>query len=432
MRALVGGGGFGGPKSGGTLVLAAAGASFESPDFVFSVPADEILSVEPKGARDGFLTLVLDPHSKFIAAYPSLVTQRTNSINQPEHLLVITLDPSEPVNTELARAKGFQGFIQQQRAAREQATVGAAQPEGSAGAAHPSLDQTLHVTVGGQRIDGLLTFKRDHLQFVSPDVTINFPFNQIQELDPAGARETFLKVHTDYRSKFGQAYINYQSYPPGTFLFMLAPQEAIAPALRLAQDYTQYVAEVRAGQEQAIVNGQQADAGGSTSGFAGGAAGSAVAAGAEKRELARYNAGFLERHNPGNSLLNGFKVINGIPGELVAFDTGLGYVSEAQNPSVKPARQTFLQNGYLKFFVPQQAILGMRDVSVIRNASSSNANSYIAEVDLDRNSNFYLQNKALLADSDKDNRLFFSFKEQYQLRQFLANAPRGAGARDAF
>ncbi len=426
MRALVGGNGLGGPKSAGTLVLAAAGASFESPDFVFNVPADEILSVEPKGARDGFLTLVLDPHSKFIAAYPSLVTQRTNSINQPEHLLVVTLDPSEPVNTELTRAKGFQGFIQQQRAAREQATVGVTAADSAAGPAHPSLGKTVHVVLKGTGAEpaGLLTFFPDHLQFDSPDVTIRMAQNQIEEMEPAGARESFLQVKYDGKSSFATAYRKYQNvYRYGSFLFVLSPQEAVAPAYKLAQDYTAYTAAVRAGQEQAIVNGQNA---------AGAPLQPGPVAGAEKRELARYNAGFLERHNPGNSLLNGFKVINGIPGELIAFDTGLGYVSEAQNPSVKPARQTFLQNGYLKFFVPQQAILGMRDVSVIRNASSSNVNSYIAEVDLDRNSNFYLQSKALLADSDKDNRLFFSFKEQYQLRQFLANGPKGAGARDAF
>ncbi len=157
-----------------------------------------------------------------------------------------------------------------------------------------------------------------------------------------------------------------------------------------------------------------------------------ASSGTEKRELARYDAGFLERHNPGSSLLNGFKLINGIPGTVVVFDTGLGYVSQAQNPGIKPARQPFIQSGYLKFFVPQSAILSMRDVSVIRNQNAASNNSYIAEIDLDRNSNFYQQSKGLMTESDKDNRLFFTFKERYMLMQFLANAPHGAGARDSF
>ncbi len=426
MRALVGNS-FNGPKSTGVLMLSSTGVGFESSDFVFSVPADDILSVESKGARDGFLTLVLDPHSKFITAYPSLISQRSNSIGEPEHLLVLTLDPSEPVNVDLARAKTFQGFIKTHRAEREQAIVGASE-SGAGNSAHPSLQKTVHVALreGFGHSDGLLTFFPDRLQYDSSDVAIRVPLNQILGLNAAGARETYLRVEVDEKGSLGKAYQNYISYSPFGFQFVLAPQEAIAPAYKLAEDYTQYFQAVRSGQEQAIVNGGSAESVASASGPP------AAAAPAEKREIARYDAGFLERHNPGNGLLNGFKTITGIPGTVIVFDTGLGYVSHGQNPNIKPTRQPYMQNGYLKFFVPQSAILSMRDVSVVRNQNAANMNSYIVEVDLDRNSNFFQQSKGLMAESDKDNHLFFAFKERYMLTQFLENAPHGAGARDSF
>jgi hypothetical protein len=92
---------------------------------------------------------VLDPHSKFIAAYPSLVSERTNSIQEQEHLLVVSLDPSEPVDVELTRVKAFQAFIKNHRVERERATVGGAQIDPSDNAAHPSFGKTLHVVLNG-------------------------------------------------------------------------------------------------------------------------------------------------------------------------------------------------------------------------------------------------------------------------------------------
>jgi hypothetical protein len=275
--------------------------------------------------------------------------------------------------------------------------------------------------------DGLLTFFPDRLQFDGQDATIRFPLDQVVGLDPAGARETFLMVHVNPKNKIAVAYMRYEyGYETGNFQFILAPVEPIAPALKLAEDYTQYVAAVRSGQEQAMVSG---------SAPAGTAAGtpltSSPSSSDEKRELARYDAGFLERHSP-NSKLNSFKLISGVPGTLIVFDSGLGYVSVAQNPSLKPARQSFLQNGYLKFFLPQTAILGIRDVSVIRNLNTDTNNTFIAEVDLDRNSSFYQQNKALMAESDQDNRLFFTFRNRGSLNQFLNSTPHGSGARDTF
>ncbi len=42
MKAAVGGGAFGTPKSMGSLILSSAGAGFDSPDFVFTLPNDDI------------------------------------------------------------------------------------------------------------------------------------------------------------------------------------------------------------------------------------------------------------------------------------------------------------------------------------------------------------------------------------------------------
>ncbi len=337
MKATVGANGLSGTKSTGTLTLSSSGANFDSPDFVFTLPADDIQAVEPHGARAGFLTLVIDSHSKFLAAYPPLITQRSNSIGEQEHLLVLSLPAPEPVNVELTHAEAFQAFIKSHRAEREQLIVGASGGD-TTSAAHPSFGKTLHVAVGEAygALDGLLTFFPDRLQFVSPDVTISFPVDQLVELDPAGARETFLMVHSNPRSKIASAYQKYErGYQTGDFLFILPPQEAIAPAFKQAQDYASYINAVRSGQEQAIVNGGAAAPGGASEAAA--AAPSALpASGESKRELARYNAGFLERHNPGSRLLNSFKAINGIPGTLIVFDTGLGYVSTEENPKMNP------------------------------------------------------------------------------------------------
>ena len=441
MKASVGNTPFGRQKSSGTLTLASSGVSFDSADFVFTLPADDILSVETKGARDGFLTFVIDNHSKFLAAYPSLLGNRFNSIGEDEHLLIVSLDSSEPVDVELTRAKAYQVFVKNHRAERDRATVGGAQTETANNPAHPSFGKIVHVTLrgnSGAQADGLLTFFPDRLQFDSQDVAIRFPIDQVFGVDAAGARETFMLLHINPKSKISTAYLRYEhGYENGEFLFLLAPSDAIAPSLKLAEDYQQYAEAVRSGREQAIVTGGASTLPAISSSPSTGApntlpqTGSAV----EKREIARYNTGFLERHNPSNKLVNGFKAITGIPGNLVVFDTGLGYVSEAQNPNVKPARQSFTQSGYLKFFVPDTAILGMRDVTVVRSGNTftgSSNSSYIAEIDLDRNSTFFQQNKALMADSDQDNHLFFTFKDQYSLQRFLSSNPHASGARDSF
>ena len=430
-----------GVKSSGTLTLASSGVSFDSPDFVFTLAADDILAVESKGAREGFVTFVIDSHSKFLLAYPTLVSQRSNSIGEGEHLLTVSLPASEAVDTELTRVKAYQRFIQAHRAEREQATVGASAAEAGSTPAHPSLGKTLHVVLGGSmgaESDGLLTFFADRLQFDSQDAAIRFPIDQIVSIDAAGARETFLHLHVNPKSKLVQAYRKYGSaYENGRFDFVLLPSEPIAPAFALGEDYARYTSAVRSGMEQATVGGGSVAASGGSAGGSGmgGPVGPDPGTGAAsggKVEVARFEAGFLERHNPSSKLLNGLKVINGIPGTVVVFDSGVGYVSTAQNPSLKATRQPYTQNGYLKFFVPDSAILSVRDVSVIRNANGSVNNSYITEVDLDRNSPFYQQSKPLVAESDQDNRLFLTFHNPGELVRFLQASPHAPAARDAF
>lgn len=238
MQAIVGAP-YQGVKSSGTLTLSSAGVSFDSPDFVFTLPADEIQAVESKGARDGFVTFVIDSHSKFLQAYPTLVSQRSNNIGEGEHLLTVSLAPTEPVDTELMRVKAYGQFIKAHRAEREQATVGASAAAAASTPAHPSLGKTLHVEVGGgmgAESDGLLTFFPDRLQFDSQDVAIRFPIDQILSLDAAGARETFLQLHINPKSKLVQAYLHYESpYQTGRFDFKLLPSEAIAPSLALGR-----------------------------------------------------------------------------------------------------------------------------------------------------------------------------------------------------
>ena len=119
--------------------------------------------------------------------------------------------------------------------------------------------------LGGEH-DGLLTFFPDHLQFDSPDVVVRMPLNQLLGMDAAGARETFFRVEIDQKGRLAQAYGQYAFYSPYSLRFVLAPQEAIAPAYKLAEDYTQYFQAVRSGQEQAIVNGGSAESVASASG----------------------------------------------------------------------------------------------------------------------------------------------------------------------
>ncbi len=419
--------GNGGPAGSGTLTLAAAGATFNSPDFVFALPADDINAVEFSGTRDAFLTLVLTQTSKFPRAYPSLVRTRFNSIGQAEQMLVVSLQPGQPVEPATVSAKQFQGFIRAHRAERDQAAVGVTGSD----AVHPSFGKILHVAL--RNTDGLLTFFPDHMQYDNPDVSIRFPLGDVLSIEAAGARETFMHVHVRLDSPLQKGYLPYEElqYTPQKdryFTFVLLPLEPVGPAFRLAQDYADYVGNLRAGRERASVEGEASSLPAQ--------APAAVASGAApsgKREIARLDAAFLERHNPSNKLVNSFKAIMGVSGTLIVFDTGLGYVSQNQPSNLRPARLPYLEGGYLKFFVPSEAVSSVRDVSVIRNANGSDTNNtFIAQVELDRNSPFYLQHRALMADSDQDNRLFFVFKSRYLLTEFLRNAPHAAAARDQF
>ena len=415
------------PADSGTLTLSSAGLGFESPDFVFTLPVDDIAAVEFSGTRDAFLTLVLDQQSKFARSYPSLLRSRFNSIGQQEELLIVALQPAEPVDAAVGRAKQFQAFVREHRAERERAAVGASGTD----AAHPSFGKTLHVALQGK--DGLLTFFPDHLQYDNPDVSIRLGLADMLHIDAAGARQTFLRVEIRPDSPQRRAYATYEAFgyvgPREQFFlnFVLVPSEPIAPAFRLAQDYADYLDGVRAGRERASVAGAAGTVPSrdSTSPAAGAAMG--------KREIARFDAAFLERHNPSSRLVNSFKAILGIPGTAIVFDSGLGFVSLNRPTNLKPTRSPFLEDGYLKFFVPNEAIQGVRDVSVVRNLNGSEINNtYIAEIDVDRSSAFYLQHRALMAESDADNRLFLVFKSRAALAEFLRGAPRAAPARDQF
>ncbi len=413
------------PADSGTLTLGSAGVGFESPDFVFTLSVDDIAAVEFSGTRETFLTLVLNQQSKFTRSYPSLLRSRYNSIGQEEQLLMVALQPGEPVDAAVARAKQFQAFVQAHDAERERAAVGATETD----AAHPSFGKTLHVALRNK--DGLLTFFADHLQYDNPDVSIHLGLADMVGATAAGARETFLRI--DLRT--GPVQKGYESYERFEFTntyhyflpFVLEPSEPIAPAFRLAQDYADYIDSVRAGREQASVAGNMGSSPSPTT--------SAPIAGSPggKREVARFDAAFLERHNPSNKLVNGFKAILGIPGTLIVFDSGFGYVSLNRPTNLKASRLPYLEDGYLKFFVPGNAVASMRDVSVIRNANGSEINNtYIAEIDLDRNSAFYIQHRSLMAESDADNKLFFVFKSRGALADCLRSAPRIAPARDQF
>ncbi len=415
------------PADSGTLTLSSAGIGFESPDFVFTLPVEDIAAVEFSGTRDAFLTLVLDQQSKFARSYPSLLRSRFNSIGQQEELLIVALQPAEPVDAAVGRAKQFQAFVREHRAERERAAVGATGTD----AAHSSFGKTLHVAL--QNKDGLLTFFPDHLQYDNPDVSIRLGLADMLHIDAAGARQTFLRVEIRPESPQRRAYATYEAFgyvgPREQFFlnFVLVPSEPIAPAFRLAQDYADYLDGVRAGREQASVAGEMARTPAQGSGPA------AENSPNGKREIVRFEAGFLERHNPSNSFVNGFKAIVGVPGTLIVFDSGLGYVSTNRPTNLKPVRLPFLEDGYLKFFVPSEAIQSVRDVSVVRNLSGSEANNtYIAEIDLDRSNAFYAKHRALMAESDADNRLFLVFKSRAVLAEFLRSAPRATPARDQF
>ena len=396
--------GNGGPAGSGALTLATAGVTFNSPDFVFALPADDINAVDFSGTRDAFLTLTLSQTSKFPRAYPSLVRTRYNSIGQAEQMLVVSLQPSQPVEPATAGAKQFQSFIRAHRQERDQAAVGAT----SSDAAHPSFGKILHIAL--RDTDGLLTFYPDHMQYENPDVSIRFPLGDILSIEAAGARETFMHVHVRTGSAVQKGYqqeeqMRYTPQKDWTFSFVLVPSEPVAPAFRLAQDYADYVSNVRAGREQASVS-----AGASSSPAQDPAVASSAAVPNSKREIARFDAAFLERHSPSSKLVNSFKAIMGVPGTLIVFDTGLGYVSQNQPSNLKPARLPYLEGGYLKFFLPSEAVSSVRDVSIVRSANGSDTNgTFIAQVELDRNSSFYLQHRALMAESDQDNRLFFVF-----------------------
>ncbi len=425
MQATVGNGNAGGS---GTLKLASAGVGFDSPDFVFSLPVDDITAVEFSGTREAYLTLVLDQQSKFPRAYPTLVRTRFNSIGQEERLVTLGLQPREPMDPAVANARQFQAFVRAHRAEREQASVGAAASD----AAHPSFGKTLHVAL--QNKDGLLTFFPDHLQYDNPDVSIHLGLADMAGAAAAGARETFFSVEV----RPGPLQKAYQGYERSEFTntfhyflpFVLVPSEPVAPAFRLAQDYAEYLDNVRAGREQADVQGNAGTAVGVAPPLPASASPSGSAA---KRELNRFDAAFLERHNPSSKLVNSFKPILGTAGTLIVFDTGIGYVSLNRPTNLKASRLPYLEDGYLKFFVPGEAIQSARDVSVIRNTTGGEANNtYIAEISVDRSSAFYAQHRALMAESDADNRLFFVFKSRGALAAYLGLAPHAVGGRDQF
>lgn len=418
----------------GKLLLDRDAVSFESSEVVFSLPTKDITAVEYQGTRKDFLTLVLDSSSKFVSLYPFLLSQRNDAYRQPEFILSISLGAKDAVDVSVRVAKSFQSLIAAQNQAAARALVGPVVINESDRAAHPFMGKTIRVVINlfdypntgiaTGVIRGFLTFFPENVQFNSRELNFVLPYRIAVQVDCAGARETFLRVGIDPRGKFNQQYEKYLAvenfHRVSAVLFTLDVDEQVAPSYKIAMDFQQYMNDLFAGRNHATTGNSASDSS------------AARAETAEKRELGRVDVGLLEKHSP-KSAINGWKLINGIPGDLIVFDAGIGYVSKTVQPSVKPTRKQFFKDGYLKFFIPLEAVLSKEDVSVIRNRENINAstNSFILEIDIDRNSGFFREHNALMTESDQDNRLFFVFRDKSAFDQFSSIFPKIA-SRDHF
>jgi len=419
----------------GKLLLDQNTVSFDSSEIVLSLPTKDITGVEYQGTRKDFLTLVLDSNSKFISLYPFLLSQRNDAYRQRESVLIISLGAKEAVDVSAKAARSFQSFVAAQNDAAAKALVGPVNIDASDRAAHPFLGTTIRVVVNlfdypntgspTGLVRGFLTFFPDRIQFSSRDLTFVLPYNIAVQVDCAGARETFLRVGLDPRSKFNQQYEKYLAvenfHRVPAMLFTLDVNEQVGPSYKTALDFQEYMNGLFSGKSKALA-GASSPADSST----------APAQISEGRELGKVEVGLLEKHFP-KSAINGWKLINGIPGDLVAFDGGIGYVSKKVQPDVKPAKKQFLKDGYLKFFIPINAVLAKEDVSVIRNRGNLNdsTNSFIIQIDVARDSDFFREHNGLMAESDQDNRLFFVFKNKSAFDQFTNFFPR-LSSRDKF
>lgn len=404
----------------GHAVFGRDGVSFNSSEYLFSLPISDIRAIELKGARIGFLTIVLDSKSSFIQSYQALLERRLDSYGQDEYTLPFNLGQRERLDAATSAMTAYSAYVAGKRNEAVQTMIGKVDVSAEQQQANPFMGRTVRVFLQpylySDVYHGFLTFFADRVEFNSQDVNFALAYKSIQLVECAGTRETFLRISLNRRDRFAELYAKYlgsDSDGMGGMIPVLRvhleKSEEIQPAFQTAKQFQQYVADLATGRVKAMI------------GSAGTPKNADLPAESQpKHQIARFSAKFIEKYSPSNNpFANAFKTISGIKGELIVFDTGLGYVSDARNPVVNSRRAGYLDDGYLRFFVPKSAILGKRDASTIRSRNNSSLNNYIVEVEIDRSSKFFREYAALLTESKVGNVIYFEFESGAQLARFL-------------
>lgn len=418
----------------GTLTLSTEGIHFESRDFIFDLPMPEIKKLEVQGARKNFATFVIHPKSSLITQQRTLLQERNDPYGRSESILVVSLETKEDLAKSLASMKKYQAVIQAAKEEEAKQLVGEVPSGAGPQAAYPFVGKTIRAFVIDHRNDGrtpvhgYLTFFENRVQFASDEVTFSIPITLIQKVECAGARETFLSLHVNPKAEFFHLYADYLRHEGGAAVpvakFELDVEEDVRQSFATATQFQKYMNDVMEGRINAMIAASAVSdsASGPSSAPALSPASGQVDASApqiEKHEIARYNAAFVEKFVP-KAIVNRFKVINGVRGQLIIFDAGIGYVSEEASPHVKVQRQQYFQNGHLKFFIPAAAVISAQNVSVIRDPQNPPLNSYMAEIAVDQNSEFFRSHAALMSESSRDNVLYLLFQSQQELEQYLS------------
>jgi hypothetical protein len=397
-------------------MLSKSGIHFESKDFIFDLPMTEIKKVEVQGTRKDFSTFAIQSKSSLIAQQESLLLRREDAYKQPEAVLVVSLDNKEDLSKSLTTLKQYQAVVQAAKDEEARELVGAVGPEQRN---YPFIGKTIRVFVIDHRdfrnppLHGYLTFFEDRVQFASDETTFSIPIGIIQKVECAGARETFLALSINQKSEFFrlyQAYLRHHfSEPLPIAEFQLDAEEDVRQSFTTATQFQKYMGDVLAGRVNAMTSAAPIAE----------ARQLAQPQQIEQRELSRYNVALIEKFSP-NATINRFKVITGVRGKLVVFNSGIEYVSDEPNPNVKVSRRQYFENGRLRFSIPAAAIVSVADASVIRDRANASVNSFIAEIDLDRGSEFFRSHGALMAESSSDNVLFLLFASRWELEQYLS------------
>lgn len=361
----------------------------------------------------------------------AILLRRDDAYRQPEAILIVSLSDKEDLAKALSEIKQYQSVVQAAKDAQAKTIIGDSVPAAGANAAYPFIGKTIrvHVLKGGiygSPVHGFLTFFEDRVQFASEDVTFSVPLKLIEKVECAGARETFLSLNVSSKTEFARHYEPYLRDRIGYSIanrdgqdnldFKLDEEEDVRQSFATATQFQNYMNDYLAGKVRSMVAAasavQSSDAQSSSQ--------APQTDQVTKQELYRLNSEFIEKYTP-HSAINAFKLITGVRGKTVIFDSGIGYVSDETQPRVKVSRQQYFQDGHLKFFLPSSAISSVADASAIRNPSNSSVNAYIAEIAVDRNSEFFKNHGALMAESNKDNLLYLMFPNQSELQRCISS-----------